>query len=267
MRKLYSTLTLIVAVLLAATQMKAQTCVPDLTLPDSVLVSPMPYTDANPGAGIADTACVGDYYETVIQFQIPPILSYNGLMLPINSVDLATSGAIVNLPTSMNYTCNPPNCVFQKDSTGCIVMYGTPVADDAGVHNLQIAITVQVGIPFPFVLPDGNLVSGNYFMHVKTAEDCLASNATDLTAQGFQFKVQPNPLQDRGMLQIQSPEAGNFSLRLFDAMGRPVWQDRVNLQQGENQVELDVAALPAGIYVYQLASGQRTASGRFLVQR
>lgn len=267
MRKLYSFLPLL-ALMVMAIQMKAQSCNPDFTLPDSVVVDPLPYTTANPTRGIRDTACVNAYYETVFQFQIPPTFSLNGVTVPVVSVDLATEGAVVNLPATFDYVCNPPNCVFRKDSTGCIVLYGTANPADVGVHDLKINVVVQVGIPFPVQLPNASIAPGNYYFYVKPegSANCTVVSTFGPEAESFELKVQPNPMHEYAIMHVDAPVAGLYDLRLFNTMGQMVEQRRFDLASGANQIELDAAALPAGLYLYNLTNGRQAASGRLVVQ-
>ena len=244
----------------------AQTCQPDFTLPDSVVVDPLPYTAANPERGIQDTACANNYFETIVQFQIPPTFAFNGLEVPVVSVDLATTGAIANLPSTFSYTCNPPSCVFPRDSTGCIVLYGTPNASNVGVHDLKINVVIQIGIPFPLQLPNASLAPGNYFLHVK--EDCLPSSTIegDVAANTLQTAVSPNPMQDYGFLKVTTAHAGRYELHFFNAIGQRVAGRQLELVEGINEIVLETADMPNGIYQFILTNAAQTASGKLIIQ-
>ena len=62
----------------------------------------------------------------------------------------------------------------------------------------------------------------------------------------------PNPFQDK--IQISTKQAGGTVVRLIDLSGREV---QVNRFFGE--ISLDTSALPPGLYVLQVVSGQRNA--------
>lgn len=244
----------------------AQTCQPDFTLPDSVVVDPLPYTADNPTRGIKDTACANNYFETVFQFQIPASFAFNGLEFPVVSVDLATSGAVTNLPSTLSYVCNPPSCIFPRDSTGCIVLYGTPGTADVGVHDLKINVVIQVGIPFPLQLPNASLAPGNYFLHVEA--DCQPSSTTDgdLNANILMTSVSPNPMQDYGFLKVTAAYAGRYELHFFNAIGQRVAGRQVELVEGINEIVLETADMPNGIYQYIITNAEQTASGKLIIQ-
>ena len=102
---------------------QAQDCMPDPNVPDSVVVAPLPYNEmSRPDGGIQDTACVDTYFETVFTFNIPTTYEYQGIEAGITSVDVPAEDGIQDLPASISYSCNPPNCVFEADSSGCIVL-------------------------------------------------------------------------------------------------------------------------------------------------
>lgn len=270
MRKLYTVLPLFMVALLAAFQMNAQSCTPDLMLPDSVVVDPLPYTEANPTRGIQDTACANTPFETFFNFQIPPTFTVLGTELPVANVTLATQGAVTNLPASMNYACNPPNCVFEANTTGCIVLYGTATPAEVGVHDLKINVVITAaGLPLPQQLPNPNIAPGNYFLHVKPegSANCTVVGVEDeAAAAGFKVSVQPNPMGDYGHLSIEAPATAAYTFRLFNAMGQLAQQSRFELVQGNNVLPFDAAGLPAGVYVFQLTDGELMAGGRLAVQ-
>lgn len=255
--------TLLVAFAAAA---YSQSCTPDTMLPDSVIVSPLPYQDAFPERGLQDTACVGSFFETTIQVNIPPTIAFAGTEIAIVNVSVTTG--ITNLPASMNYACNPPNCVFLPMTTGCINLYGTPVAGEEGVRDLKIAVLVNAGLQLPFNLPDGNLVPGNYFLTVRPSGDaaCLV-NTNEVVENAFGLQIAPNPLTDAANITVDAPESGDYQLRVFNVLGTLVQSRTIGLANGTNTFTFDGSTLPVGMYVFSLQHGDKAASGRLMIQR
>ncbi|MEZ4986987.1 MAG: T9SS type A sorting domain-containing protein [Saprospiraceae bacterium] len=246
----------------------AQTCTPDTMLPDTVIVSPLPYQADFPERGLQDTACVDTYFETVIQVQIPATIAFGGTEVAIQNVTVVDPG-ITNLPASFSYTCNPPNCVFLPDSVGCINVYGTAATADVGVHDLKINVLVNTFIaPLPFSLPDGTLVPGNYYFTVREAgADNCTVNTTEVVENAFSLHIQPNPFSDMAKVSVDLPEGGQWSMRLYNALGTEVQSATLSLAQGANSFDLNSSNLPVGMYVFTLQKGALAASGRVLVQR
>lgn len=270
MLKIYCSSLILSLFLLSGLQ--AQTCAPDRNLPDSVIVDPLPFTEDAPMQGIADTACVGGYFETVFQFQVPDTLTVAGFSLQINNVTIPSQNAVTNLPASFRYACNPPNCVFPRDSVGCLVLYGTAVAGDVGVHNLMINVVIDINPagPLPFTLPNAALgAGGNYYLHVKPAggANCTIVGAHDRVPTDFSATVRPNPLGDRAQLAVSIETAGEYEFTVFSPLGQQVHYQLLRLGTGDTTVDIDAAKLPTGVYTYVLRRGQQAATGRVVVQR
>ncbi len=246
-----------------------QTCTPDLTLPDTVIVFPLPYQDTVPGSGIMDTACVGLPFETVIQFKIPPQVVTQFGTFPINSVDLPTEGAVLNIPASMDYVCNPPNCVFKKDSTGCIVLFGTPQAGEENVYDLKVNVTIRSVLDLPFTLPDGLIAVGNYYLHIKPEgfPNCSTTGTSEPESSGLTAYNRPNPLNDFTEIVVNARDGGPFNFVVTDLLGRPLHREAVQIFPGENIISYDATDLPAGFYLYTLENGKAYTSGKMLVNR
>jgi hypothetical protein len=249
---------------------QAQNCTPNTELPDSVIVSPQPYQDTIPGSGIMDTACVNSYFETVLQFQIPEEVALGGFNVPITSVDLATEGAVKNAPAGFDYVCNPPNCVFESDTVGCIVLYGTPVAGSEGEYDLQVDITIRSAFDVDMTLPDGTIVTGNYFLNVRSEgfENCAVPNAVnDYLQQYISLSNAPNPFGDYTEIRVNSEISGAFSFEVYDLLGRQVHRRTVRLLEGPNYIPFESNNLSNGMYQYVLRNRQGMVSGKMLLSR
>ncbi|RMF04106.1 MAG: T9SS C-terminal target domain-containing protein [Bacteroidetes bacterium] len=245
-----------------------EACVGNTMLPDSIIVSPRPYQDEFPERGIQDTACVGLPFETVFTINLPATFALSGVELPIDSARVGEQG-IINLPASMSYDCNPPNCVFYPDTVGCIRIFGTPTAAEVGRYDLGIDVSVATAFPYNAVLPDGILVTGNYYLFVQEAGSpyCLASSTDEPAEGGFDLVVQPNPIRDYAEIFVRLPQPDSYTLSVYDARGVQVRQEQMQLPAGEQYLHFDATQLPVGMYVFTLQGTTEAASGRILVQR
>ncbi|HMO38699.1 MAG TPA: T9SS type A sorting domain-containing protein [Saprospiraceae bacterium] len=247
----------------------AQTCEPAQNLPDSLVgVIPFPFdATLNPTGGINDTACVNEPFEFVFTLVVPDIFELGGVSLPLRSINLSAQGAISNLPNGITYACDPPNCIFPADTSGCVVLYGT-VMDTAGIYDLQIAGVVStVFIDLPLSFPDPNIFPGNYFLHVREQGQCTPSNTRDLGSLGVSATVQPNPFNGFAQIVINTPLGGDFDFIVSDLLGRRVARQRVHLINGENTIPFDGGHLAPGVYIYTLSDGQRQLSGKMVAAR
>ena len=249
---------------------QSQTCDPDLTLPDSVVISPLPYTDAFPMDGIQDTACVNGYYETVLTFNIPATYDYNGTVVPLGYVSIAPENGINNLPESFSYSCNPPDCIFRADSVGCILLYGEAVEGDIGQHDLTMAATFNVGgFNIAQVLP-GAVIDGNYFLNVQPegSPNCtIIDGIKSVESVDFSISSQPNPTDGYTEFVIQAKEQGTYSLYVNDFLGRVLQTKTINIFEGKNVIPFDASNLVSGIYIYTLQKDNQSISGKLLIAR
>ncbi len=248
-------------------QAAAQTCTPDETVPDSVVVSPLPFdATTNPTGGINDTACINEPFEFVVTVNVPSTFNSPFGPVPINSIDMATEGAVKNLPVGMDYVCNPPNCVFPKENKGCILLVGTP-NDTAGVYNLAISFLIRSVLDFPINFPDPTIFPGNYFLHLKPEGQCAPSSVAELAKDAVRLTNRPNPFTGWTQILVNSTVSGNFDLVVSDLLGKTLHRERINLLEGENTLDYDGTKLPEGLYIYTLSDGFNVFSNKMIVSR
>lgn len=270
---------LLFAFILGLGAVNAQTCDPDTTgLPAGFLIDPLPYiAETNPTGGIDTPAIVGQPFEFVLTFATPATFDVAGLgTFDVNSIELATEGALSNLPASMDYACNPPNCVFEKDSIGCVVVFGTPMMDEAGdgstVYDIGVTTLVRTTlVDVPFTFPN-TLFPGNYFLCVKaTAEtpncEFLLADNNDLSDRVARMYNRPNPASGFTEIVIESMESGQFLLTVSDMLGRQLHYQPIDIIAGTNQFEFDASHLAEGMYIYTLSDGQARTSQKMMIRR
>lgn len=251
-------------------QLNAQTCEPDMTLPDTVIVIPLPYQDEFPERGITDTACVNTYYETTIQLQIPPTIAIGPNEIAIQEVQITDLG-ITNLPASFDYFCSTgEDCIYLPGETGCIQIYGTATEADLGMHDLKINVLITTALGgLPYTLPDGSLVPGNYFFNVQEegSPNCAVVTTTDnITENDFDLSVKPNPMSQVSDVSVNLSVGGSYQFSIYNAMGSLVQKRSIQMNTGQNTFQFDGSDLPNGMYVFTLDNGQQATSGRLVIQ-
>lgn len=267
-------LLLCAVVLTAMHSTHAQTCVRDssVLLYDSVYISPAPYTPTNPVYGLA-TACIGQPYNQSVTIDVPTDFLYQGsIPITIINASIATTGAISGLPTGVTYLCDPPNCVFNASTLGCILLYGTPSDPAQAPDTFDLVISANIfGIIFgsqqniPIAFP-GPISPGNYYLILKTAAGC-ASSAYDLNSRITSLKNVPNPFSDATAITVVSEVSGEFNFEVFDVLGRSIHAQAVNLVEGENQFTFEAGNLPNGSYYYVLSNAEGRASRTMVIAR
>ena len=93
--------------------------------------------------------------------------------------------------------------------------------------------------------------------------DCSMINCTSPTRNlpGLAFTFSPNPATAH--LDLALPGAGNYTLRLYDTVGRE-WQ--VHETTGTTTYRMPIDALPPGVYFLEVRDGQRRGTQRVVVR-
>jgi hypothetical protein len=81
-----------------------------------------------------------------------------------------------------------------------------------------------------------------------------------------ELSVTPNPVTNRALVSYALPRAGEVSLVVYDASGRPVQTLASGRHAaGRYTATLDASSMAAGVYFYTLSSGKNTVSAKLTV--
>lgn len=242
-------------------QLSAQNCTPVTPFPDTAIAIPPSWSPARPLGGIQDTACIGQFFQFTLSIKCPgTIPTLPGVQ--VNSIAIPANNGVANLPAGLSYVCEPPNCVFPRDSVRCIRIFGTPTnPNDVGQKDLTLSLTINTtfgqltNIPYPNPALDPG---GHYYLHVKPAgsSGCQQpSYSREAYSPILSMGSFPNPTTGLTQIRLQSAEAGWFDFRVTDLSGKLVHRRRVQIFSGENQISFDAGDLPAGMYLYSFSNG------------
>ncbi len=207
-----------------------QACLPDSTLIDSSAgVYPKPITPENPNGGIKKKACINKPYDFVFTVVVPDtvLVPIFPSPLALEKVFIDTAGAISNLPAGIHYQCNPPNCVFKKNTFGCLILNGIPtISNQPGDYKpiIKLKLTVNVGVPFDYATEyPGPAFPGEYKLTLLSENDC-ASNANEGVLESNSWY--PNPFYG-DVIYTDQELISNF--RMYDILGNLILaQNEVN---------------------------------------
>jgi Secretion system C-terminal sorting domain len=257
-----------------AIQANAQACLPDVRYKDSLVgVYPSPVTAANPNGGITKAACIGKPYSFVFTVKIADTITVPLVgKIPLDSLTMATSGAVTGMPTGLTYACNPANCIFKKNTTGCVIIQGTPAATNAiktyalvingKAYSSAISFLYPNGYPAAF---PGDLFPGEYNLKLLATNDPGCVSATNDLREVSNFSAFPNPTNGKTIITIESSVNDNFEFSLTNSLGQRIETRALNIQAGTNAFQFDASLLPNGIYIYALSKGNRIVSNKLIV--
>jgi hypothetical protein len=245
----------------------AQNCVRDSSLLMSgALLSPAYWDTVTMQYNLND-ACIGVAYNQYVTVNVPATYE----MFPLVSVSVATTGAITDLPAGLTYSCDPPNCVFNAQTLGCIRIFGTPTTGNLIVPDtFDLGITTSIltssfPFPIPLTFPSGLPGNNHYYLALKDAQ-CLVGTYDQNTSIGY-VKNAPNPFSAETNISIESRTNGDFQFEVFNLLGSRVHHRTVRLEEGMNTVVFDGSQLPNGSYFYTIGNREGKVSRRLVIAR
>ena len=66
---------------------------------------------------------------------------------------------------------------------------------------------------------------------------------------------------------VELDRNGVVEIRVFNLLGEEMWNRSIQGKAGVNKVPFDGQSLSEGVYIYKLASGQKTQTGRMVIHR
>jgi hypothetical protein len=92
------------------------------------------------------------------------------------------------------------------------------------------------------------------------AYDGAPINATNVPANYELFQNAPNPFNPTTTISFALPQAGDYTLTIYNITGQIVDEFSGSADAGTVEVEWDASKLASGVYFYRLTSGNFTAT-------
>lgn len=272
MKSILLTVSMLFSVIVAHAQLGQ--CTPDTSYSGaSVGVYPLPYDPAtNPDGGINKSACKTFPYQFVFNVVVPDTINFPGFGdIPLNSLSLATTGAFSNLPADLTYACNPPNCIFDKNTVGCVSIYGTVKSSvPEGDYELIISGTIAtgLGINIPFTFPNASLYPGTYTLKVEseTGTTCYKVSTSEVRSQNYYGEINPNPASVEANISVFSQKNALVNFEILSIDGKLMMSRKIFVNEGRNDEKIDITSLNNGVYLYRISDGNESAVGKMVVQ-
>jgi len=267
--------TLLAVLAISVSTSSAQICTADSTLIDSEFpVQPLPFDPViSPDGGIPDTACIGVPFLFPFSAAVGDTLNFAGASVPLDSIRLPLVDGIGGLPPDFSYECNPPNCVFSRNTLGCIAIFGTAM-DPAIVGEYDLSISVEafingLGIGQPITLPNPVLAPGNYTLVVRPADftNCATVSSEDILSDLVTLKNVPNPFNGMTSIELTSAFSGEVSFEVFDMVGKRMHTEQVQIVEGRNAIPFNGTNLQSGIYFYAIKNRLGFVSEKMVVSK
>jgi hypothetical protein len=91
---------------------------------------------------------------------------------------------------------------------------------------------------------------------------------SDISQVGFDLLQNiPNPADDYTDIAFTSPISGDFTLKIFNMIGREVSSRVIRGMAGMNSTRVETAGFAPGVYMISIESGSGVATRRMIVSR
>ncbi len=91
----------------------------------------------------------------------------------------------------------------------------------------------------------------------------ITANFTD----GSQVCIYPNPMNGKGFIDYLSTCNCKLNYTITDIAGKIVREESYFVNEGLNKIEMDVASMPAGVYIIMLKANNVSCKSKFIISR
>ena len=113
---------------------------------------------------------------------------------------------------------------------------------------------------------DGNTTGDAAACNTLTLTEGEVLNTGNPDVVKLHTTVFPNPVSEMLYVHVHSPVSGNYALRVLDVTGNTVLVSKEALVSGQNNVPVEIADIPVGIYTVVLEGEGGIALQKFLKQ-
>lgn len=217
--------------------------------------------------------------STTQDMSVDGILSVNGIILAVDSLDIEVPAAIGDCESSCGSCDGGLTCTdWPEDLPGAYDCYcGVVITTDDSDFLIFGGIPLDAGdaIRVDVIVAPGS-VNESYtlddFASI-TYSGAVPAPVPPASRSALRMSVSPNPAQTRCRVQLDLPAAGPVSVDLYDVRGRVVRSlAERRLAAGATSIALDLqnaegTALSPGVYFVRACSGADVVSAKLAISR
>jgi hypothetical protein len=209
------------------------------------------YTNSGYYPSSLPDATVNVAYDETVQVVIPTDTVLQGFTFTITQVVIDSIGG---LPSGINYSCNPTNCIFSGNSNNCIELTGT--ATVSGTYPLTVYYQTKAK----------NSIFGTQTLPGEENQYTLTvTQLTSLNETGFQNSLSFGNVfisGNKNEVQYYSPVQKTVNLKIYNMLGNLVFSQDLKSYAGLNKATFNSLYLQSGIYIISLSEGNNKVSKR-----
>lgn len=200
-------------------------------------------------------AVVGQPYSQVVTFRFPKDTT---VFFQPTTIDTVYIVSVDGFPVSFTKVCDMTNCMYTPSGSeikGCMTISGTPAQADVGTRSIKVNILAKVTINPP---PPASPIKQSIPFTDSSVAFTTTGGATNVARNlNYSFSVEqnyPNPFSDNTDIIFTSPKADRTDIRIYDLLGKIVFQTSVAAKPGRNVVNIDAANFKPGYYMYSVCN-------------
>lgn len=196
-------------------------------------------------------------YTETVSIKVPS--TTDGFGVPGGTVNDIVIKSVVGLEPNLTYQCNPNNCTFPGNSTGCALISGTPTQ----VWNQPIIVKITAHISV-FGVPssvDRDLTGYRCIVDGPMGIESLNSAKFDV-GQNV-----PNPFNGKSEIRFHVVNNEQVDFKIYNMLGAVVYTNSFKAEKGTNTLTLDANTFAPGVYIYSLSDAGQTITKRMIVSR
>jgi hypothetical protein len=227
-------------------------------------------TGDNPGTlqfGISSDSYSGSWTNTACGLEFSaapntfPFILKCPVILPISL--LSFDGELVNQKVNLKWST-----LSEINNDYFVIQRSTNAKDYFDIGTVKGSGNSNVFKEYSFV--DDNPSNGNNYYRLKQVDfDGEEKVVRVIAVSAVLFvnqinKIYPNPVKNSAEIILATSYENEAQIRVFDAMGKLIYQDNKYLVRGENAISLNLTHLAKGIYSVAVTSNSELVKAKFI---
>lgn len=266
MKKLLSLLMIASCAIVANAQTGGTACTPDPQYAGNPGIYPDSATGISPAmVGVAYNQAITVVLpaDTTVDFPGVGIVTLTMNYIGVTSVVVLDGTDTIQLADlDFTYACEPSNCQFPGDASGCLVLQcASPALADTGTYQLLVTVTPNVTHALLGTFDAPASVIDDYFIVINGPDAVETLNSS-------KFEVGqniPNPANGSTTINFTSPSPSTVDFKIYNMLGMVVKSNKIDAVSGLNKINFNTNELSQGVYVYSITNGNNTITKRMVV--
>lgn len=190
-----------------------------------------------------------------------------GSTIPAAAISVSGPSMVCKGQTNIQYTSTVPsgNVTYKWTATGGGTINGSSTGSTVKVNSANnptaITLTLQVTNPCGVTTKSISIAKNPSCRVIESPTEELSQVAMDLN-------IYPNPSSGSINLSFISAGSEKYIVRIFDLLGKSVYDNSFNAIEGTNELNLDLSYIPKGIYLlyFENENGSMKETSRIIIQ-